>query len=286
MKNTTLLALLSFLTISMATSASQAQVPCTGAIGIGPFGIGIAVDCAPPPVIVVRPRIRRVRRPGVIIIERAPCNHRGGCRHPAPPPPPVRRRRIRRYAPVVAAPVFATPLLPSFKRFMIGANVDSSSYSDGGLVGGGVFGRYMITREIGVEASTATLKSCTNCNEFASRQDNRFGIAAVYYLGGAKRRGLNIYAKSGIIFNHITFSNEVSGWSDSVTQTNAEFGGGIELKLSDNLSLNLEATGMVASDDDEEIGLGGLNDNIAQGIPTSSKDNGSFNLRFGIAMHF
>lgn len=296
MKKSTLIALISFVSISMFAVSSQAQVPCGGGIvGIGPFGIGVVIDC-PPPVVVVRPRIvHRVvhPRPRVVIVER-----RGGCydertNAPCRRPAPRYRRPVRRAAPVVAAPVVAAPTAlntqPSYldySRFSLGVHIDSSSYEDGGLLGTGVNAKYMLSRHFGIEASAGVLTSCTNCNEYASRTDSRFGIAGLFYLGGRKDTGMNIFFKGGLIFNNITFNNDVSGDTLDVQQTNVEFGGGLELKLSRSFGIYAEMTGMVAGEESDTIGTGPIPDSMANGIPASTIDNPAFNFKAGISYHF
>ncbi len=294
MKKSTLIALVSFFSISMFAVSSQAQVPCGGGIvGIGPFGIGVVIDC-PPPVVVVRPRIVRPA-PRVVVIER-----RGGCYEDAPchqPRPVYRRPAYSRPAPapaprVAAAPVVAAPAglatAPGqdFTRFSISLFVDSSSYEDGGLAGGGFNGRYMLSRQFAVEASISGLSSCTNCNEYASRVDSRFGIAGLWYLGGKRDMGMNLYLKGGVVFNSITFTNDLTGETSDVQQTNFELGGGLELKLSRAFGIYAEATGMVASEDDSSVGTGPIYGNMSNGIPSSDNGNGAFNFRAGISWHF
>ncbi|MBU1238847.1 hypothetical protein KJ865_03980, partial [Myxococcota bacterium] len=195
-------------------------------------------------------------------------------------------------APVAAAPVVAAPSalgnspVQDFSRFSIGLFVDSSSYEDGGLAGTGVHARYMFSPQLAIEASGSVLSSCTNCNEYASRVDSRFGIAGLWYLGGKREAGMNLYLKGGIIFNNIVFSNDMTGETTDVQQTNLELGGGLELKLSRSFGIYAEATGMVASEDDTSVETGPLTGNLSRGIPSSTNANGAFNFRAGITYHF
>ncbi|MBU1218209.1 porin family protein [Myxococcota bacterium] len=260
---------------------SNAQVPCGGGIiGIGPIGIGVVVDCPPPPppprVIVIRRVVRPVVRYAPVPVAVQPtCVETNSCQ-------PVPRAPVS----VPAAPADISRASESLPMLSVGAFIDSSSYEDGGLAGGGVNVKYLFSPHFGIELSTSFLSSCTNCNEFASREDTRVGLSALYYLGGAKVRGLNLYLKGGFVVNSIRFTDERNGDNSSVEQTNFEFGGGLELKLSRSLSLNVEATGMVAGETDESIGTKPIPSHMSKGIPSSDNSSGAFNFRAGINFHF
>ncbi|MBN2724119.1 MAG: outer membrane beta-barrel protein [Deltaproteobacteria bacterium] len=270
---------ITFLNISTANS----QVPCGGGIiGIGPIGIGVIVDCPPPPP---PPRVVVVKRPAVIryavsrrVVEEDSCDESSSCqRRSAPLPPPP--------ASIPAAPanLGVTEEMP---RLSLGAFMDSSSYEDGGLMGGGVNLKYMLSDNFGFELSTSILQSCTNCNEYASRTDARVGLSALYYLGNPRPIGFNVYLKGGFVVNSITFTDDRNGSSESVEQTNLEVGGGLEYRLTRNLSLNIEATGMIASETDDSIGYGPIPEAISTGIPSSDVNSGAFNVRGGVNIHF
>lgn len=280
MKNL-LFVVVSFLSISFFNiQNSNSQVPCGGGIiGIGPIGIGVVVDCPPPPppprVIVVRRVVRPVVRYAPVPVQ-PPCVETNSCQQP------VRQAPVS----VPAAPADIARASESLPLLSVGAFIDSSSYEDGGLAGGGVNIKYLFSPHFGIELSTSFLSSCTNCNEYASREDTRVGISALYYLGGAKVTGLNLYLKGGFVVNSIRFTDERNGDNSTVEQTNFELGGGIELKLSRSLSLNIEATGMVAGETDESIGHGPIPANMSKGIPSSDNTSGAFNFRAGINFHF
>ncbi len=261
------------LLVSLAVSSftlidsAQAQVCGGGFVGVGPIGVGVVVDCPPPPppVVVVRPRVRRVVRP--IVVEQPVVVTRQA--RPLPPPPPA-----------VMAPRGA--MVP---RWTIGAMMDSSSYGDGGLLGGGIYARFLLSDQVAVEGHLSGLESCTNCNALAHRTDARAGIAGLYFLNPVQAEGMNLYLKGGITSNQITYNNDVNMVSQSTSQTNFEAGGGIEWRLAPWLSLNAEVTAMSAVSG-EEIGRGPLDDHIGNGIPASDLGNSAVNFRLGISAHF
>jgi hypothetical protein len=264
-------------TFAFPVTKAEAQSPCVGLgiLGIGPFGIGIVIDC-PPPLPPPPPAVVIIRR------RRAPkrCSY-------AAPPVMRRPRRVRRtyVAPVAPATIINSNYSKPISRlFTLGVLMDSASYDDGGLIGGGVYGRYILG-QFAAEISFTSLSSCTNCNEFAYREDNRVSTSALFFLNKIKPVGINFYIKGGIIHNTITFYNNNELTSSSYEQTKLEIGGGVEWRLSPWLSLNAEVTGMIGSQDDEEIGHGSLNENMSLGIP-SGDQNGGINFRLGIATHF
>jgi hypothetical protein len=302
MTKTTLIALVSFFTVTLFASTSQAQVPCGGIIGIGPFGIGIAIDCPPPVIMIRRPVVRRVYRPRprVIVIDNS-CGHRNCSRANSCTRPPRRRPRrprpqVRPPAPIAPpASVVSAPMYLDGRRVVrrgsklsIGLFVDSSSYEDGGLLGTGITTRYMLTNNLGIEASISSLSSCTNCNEFASRVDNRLGLGGVWYLGRRRSKGINLFVKGGFVVNSITFSNEVSNESMTMSKTNMEIGGGIELKLTSRFGIFAETSGMFSAEDSDEDGGGTapLHGNISNGIPSASNSNSALNFKVGLSYHF
>jgi len=169
-------------------------------------------------------------------------------------------------------------------RWTMGLMFDSSSYEDGGLAGGGVYARFMVTPRLAVEGAISTLTSCTSCNPENSRVDNRFTTSALWFFGGIRPEGLNVYVKGGLVFNNITFSNH-SGYEQEATQTSLEFGAGLELRMGQWFSINAEGTFMGGATGDD-IGLGSIIEAQGNGIPSSSLDSGAFNFKIGIAAHF
>jgi hypothetical protein len=244
---------------------ASAQVCGGGIIGVGPIGVGVMIPCPPPPpVYVVRPR--RVIRPvyiqqPVIVQQQAP--------RPLPPPPAAIMGPQEQFVP----------------KLTLGLMMDSSSYEDGGLIGGGVYARYLLSQQFAVEGHVGSLSSCTNCNEVAYRTDSRVGVAGLYYLNPVLPVGMNLYVKGGLTVNNITFSNDITWESESISQTNLEVGGGVEWRLAPWLSLNVEVTGMGAVGG-EEIGTGPINEQLSPGIPSSGINNGAVNFRLGISTHF
>lgn len=246
--------------------SAVAQVCAGGFVGVGPIGVGVVVDCPPPPppVVVVRPR-RVVRH---VVVEQPVVVQQQQAR-PLPPPPPA----------ITASRGIMAP------RWTLGAMMDSSSYSDGGMVGGGVYARFLLNDQLAVEGHISGQDSCTNCNSLAHRNDARAGIAGLYFLNPVQADGLNLYLKGGVTSNQITYINDYNGDSMSTSQVNFEAGGGIEWRLAPWLSLNVEVTAMSAISG-EEIGRGSLDDHIGNGIPASDLGNGAVNFRMGIAAHF
>ncbi|MDA3862524.1 MAG: hypothetical protein PF689_01505 [Deltaproteobacteria bacterium] len=268
----------------------QAQSPCTGIgiLGVGPFGIGIAMDCPPPEP-----------PPAVVVIKR----HRDRCRKPSCRPERRhprrrhRRRRRRRRRPVYREPVVDnTPVVeaPSeignysqMRRWSLAAIFDSSSFDDGGLAGGGIAAQFMFSPNWAIEGTYTTLTSCTNCNEYVQRIDSRVSTSMLYYLKPLRNRGIFFYAKAGLLFSAIYFEPE-TGATDMYDQTESvatELGGGLRWKLSDLLSLNFETT-VMQTVGGEDIGHGTINPNQTLGVPDSAIDKTGINIRFGLAIHF
>jgi len=243
---------------------ASAQVCGGGLIGVGPIGVGVMIPCPPPPpMYVVRPR--RVIRP--VYIQQQPVVIQQN--RTLPPPPAAIMAPQEQYVP----------------RLTLGVMMDSSSYDDGGLVGGGVYARYLLSQQFAVEGHVGGLNSCTNCNEVAYRSDSRVGVAGLYFLNQVQPVGMNLYVKGGLTVNNITFSNDITWESQSISQTNLEVGGGVEWRLTPWLSLNVEVTGMGAVGG-EEIGTGPINEQLAPGIPSSDINNGAVNFRLGFSTHF
>lgn len=267
MRHVTSTFLVSLLFVSLSfVDTANAQICGAGVIGVGPIGVGVIVDCPPPPpppVVVVRPRVRRVY-------------------HHAPPPPPP---PVVRQAPLPPPPPILTQSQPFVPRLTLGIMMDSSSYSDGGLVGGGVLARYLLSENLAVEGHISGLGSCTSCNELAYRNDARVGIAGLYFLNPVQAVGMNLYVKGGVTFNTITYENDVNWDFESTSQTNLEVGGGIEWRLTPYLSLNAEITAMGAIGG-SEIGHGPISEPMAKGIPGSDLNNGAVNFRLGVSTHF
>jgi len=248
---------------------ASAQVCGGGVIGVGPIGVGVLVPCPPPPpMVVVRRRVVRPVYVQPVVIEQ-PAYPRPVVRQTVPPPPAAIMAPQEQFVP----------------RLTLGVMMDSSSYEDGGLAGGGVFARYLLSQQFAVEGHVSGLSSCTNCNEVAYRTDSRAGVAGLYFLNPVQAVGMNLYVKGGLTVNNMTFSNDITWESESISQTNLEVGGGIEWRLTPWLSFNVEVTGMGAVGG-EEIGTGPINEQLAPGIPSSEINNGAVNFRLGVSTHF
>lgn len=264
----TLLVSLVLASLSFIDLAS-AQVCGGGVIGVGPIGVGVVIPCPPPPpVVVVR---RRVVRPVVVapVVVEQPVYHRPVVRQTVPLPPAAIMAPQEQFVP----------------RLTLGVMMDSSSYEEGGLAGGGIFARYLLSSQFAVEGHVSGLNSCTNCHEVAYRTDSRAGVAGLYFLNPVQAVGMNLYVKGGLTVNNIKFSNDLTWESQSLSQTNLEVGGGLELRLTPWLSLNVEVTGMGAVGG-EEFGHGPIDPQLATGIPSSDLDNGAINFRLGVSTHF
>jgi opacity protein-like surface antigen len=281
---------ISFIIFSLiGVEKANAQAPCSGIgiLGIGPIGIGIIIDCPPP-----------LPPPRVIVLRsrRNPCGYdsRGECEY-APRRrykpvvkryAPVRRTYVQKKVSVVTAPsIIKRTLDITVPRLTLGVMFNSASYEDGGMSGGGVYARYLLGKNIGIEASLSGLSSCTNCNELITREDTRTSVSVLYFLGRQKSEGLNFYLKAGLTAASITFNNELNGLSESTSQSSLDFGGGVEWKLTKHFSLNIEGSISNPTSDDE-FGTGSLSEEISKGVPGVSSTSTGFNLKIGIGTHF
>lgn len=203
-----------------------------------------------------------------------------GYYHPAPPPPPPP----------------PPPMRPVYRRIglTLGGYVESTTYKDGAMAGGGVELRWRFARHWALNTTFWGAGSCSKCTknrDDISRGDVGFSVGLMYFF--FPRSIITPYARAALVVQHASF--KIGDERFKASQAGGEFGLGLEWRITHWLAMFADASflslGYVKNDDERDspstIPSESYKDEL-KGIPlvNAKKGNVGGRFRLGLAIKF